>query len=96
MWRSLSTRVFVRYEERLDQRHEVGSRERFFQKMDGAEAGDLFAFRAEMNRGENDRAGIRMTRAQIVDELLRQIVGRVHVENEERWLLVEDELLRFA
>ena len=57
--------------------------------MDRAETRHLLALRGEMDRGENNRAGIRVTRPQIVDELLAEIVGRVDVEDEEGRLLVE-------
>ena len=51
---------------------------------------------AEMDRGQDNGAGIGMTRAQIVDELLRQVVGRVDIEDEEGRLLVDHQLLRLA
>ena len=85
-----------RGEKRLDQHHKISSRKRFLEKMNRAEAGDLLTLRGEMDRRQNNGAGIGMTRAQIVDELLPKIVGCVNVEDKKRRLLVDDQLLRFA
>ena len=50
--------------------------------MNGADPGRLLAMRGEMNRGQNNRARIRMTGAQVVKKILAEIVGRIDVEDE--------------
>ena len=81
-------RLLAGREQRLDQGDEIGSRKRFLKKMNRSQTRDLFALRGKMNRRENDRAGIGMTGAQIVNEFLRQVVSGVDVEDEESRLLV--------
>ena len=50
---------------------------------------------AQMNRGQDNGARVRMARAQIVEKFLPKIVGRIDIEDEEAWPLVHDQLLRF-
>ncbi len=97
--RALEAFAFARVgrsEQGLDQRHEIRARKRFLEKMNRAQTGHLLALRREMNRRQDNGASVGMTGAQVVDEFLRQIVGRIDIEDEEGRLLVDDELLRFA
>ena len=48
----------ARRQQRLDQRDEVSARERLFEKMNRAQAGDLFALRRKVNCRQDDRARI--------------------------------------
>ena len=48
-----------------------------------------------MNRGQDDRARVRMARAEIVEKFLAEIVGGIDVEDEEVGLLADDNVLRF-
>ena len=51
--------------------------------------------RREMDGGQNNRARVRVARAQIVEKFLAQIVGGVDVQNEEVRPQVDDQLLCF-
>ena len=63
--------------------------------MNRAEAGRFLTLRREMDGCQDDRAGVRMTGAEIVEEFLAEIVGRIDIEHEEVWVLIHDQLLRF-
>ena len=47
----------------------------------------------KMDGRQNDRARIRMARAQIVEKILAEIIGRIDVENEKIGLLRNDDVL---
>ena len=79
--------------ERLDEIDEVAVRKWFFEKMNRAQAGSLFAVRGKMNAGQDDGARIRMARAQIVEKFLAQIGSGIDVENEQVRPIVHDEAL---
>ena len=83
-WRSASTSVT-----------KSAVRKRLLEEVDRAHAGGAFPLRGEMDRRQDDRARVRMAGAQIVEEFLPEIVGRIDVENEEIGLLVDDDMLRF-
>src|SRR5205085_11723144 len=85
----------ARPQQTLDKIDKVPLHERFFQKMDRSEAGDLFALLGQMDAGQHDRARIGMTRPEIVKKVLSKLVRRVHVEDEKFRLHTEQELLRF-
>jgi hypothetical protein len=69
-------------------------RKRFLEKVDRAEPGGLFAVRGKVGAGENDRAGIGMAGAQIVEELLAEVGDGIDIEHEEIRLCAQDEVLR--
>ena len=79
----------------LDKIDKVIVRKWFFEKVDRAQPGGLFPMRGQMDCRENDRARIRVTRAQIVKEFLAEIVGRIDIEHEEVGPDTHDQSLRF-
>ena len=88
-----AVRLARRRKERLDEIDEVGMREWFFEKMNRAEAGGLFAVRGKVNAGQDNGARIGMAGAQIVEEILAQIGNGIDVENEKVRPIIHDEAL---
>ncbi len=78
----------------LDQIDKIPLHQRLLEKMNRAESGDLFPLLRQMNAGQNDRAGIRVARPQIVKKILAKIRGCIDVENKKFGLHSQSELLR--
>jgi hypothetical protein len=81
-------------EQCLDERDKVRVRERLLEKVDRADAGRALALRGEVDGGQNDGACVRMAGAEVVKELLSEIVSRIDIEDEQIGLLIYDDVLR--
>ena len=79
----------------LDQVDKIAMWKWFLQKVNRTQSSRLLTLIGQMHGGKNDGAGVRMTRAQVVEEFLSKIVGGIDIENEKIGLAPEDEVLRF-
>ena len=79
---------------RLGEIDEIAVRKRFLEEMNRAEAGRLLAMRGELRACEDDRARVRVARAQVVKKFLPKIRHGLDIEHEQVWFRVEHEPLR--
>ncbi len=63
--------------------------------MNRAEAANLFALLRQMNAGQNDRARVGMTCAQVVKKILAEVGCCIDIENKKLGFHSEDKLLGF-
>ena len=75
------------------EKDEIVVRERLLQKMDCPQSSGLFAMSRKVDGRQNNRARIRVTRAQIIKKILPEIIGRIDIEDEEVGLLTNDNVL---
>ncbi len=83
-----------RLQERADEGHEIVVGKRLLQEVNRAEPGRAFPMSREMHSRQNDRARVRMTGAQIVEEFLAEIVSRIDIQHEEIGVLMHHHVLR--
>src|SRR5438128_6160973 len=79
----------------LYQVHKIPMRDRFLEKMNRAESGGLFALLRPMHAGQDNRARVRVTRSQIVKEILTEVRDSIDIEHKKLRFYAKNNLLRF-